>query len=107
MGTYLRARFGPRFVSIGQCVGEGEVNTGEGTETLQRAPSDSIDSLAAQVSNVGYLLDLRCVPPEVARWLQCSCVLGFGSTGAEAGVLEASIGRAFDLILYQGPVTPA
>jgi erythromycin esterase len=107
MGSYLRARFGAQLVTIGHLVGDGEVNTGERRQALERAPRESIDALAGEVGNEDYLLDLRRAPAEVARWLQGYRVLGFGSTTSDHGVLEVPMGRAFDCVLYQDRVTPA
>jgi erythromycin esterase len=92
MGTYLRARLGAQFATIGHLVGHGEAG--------------SIDALAGDVGAESYVLDLRRAPLEVARWLQGNRVLGFGSSTPEDGVLEVSVGRAFDLVLHHARLMP-
>lgn len=106
MGTYLRRQFGAQFISIGNLIGEGEVGTLDGREILEPAPAGSFDALAGEVGAAAYFLDLRQAPSDVQNWLSAPRVLGFGTTGRQAGVIELDVRRAFDVLLYQDRVSP-
>jgi len=101
-GTYLRRRFGSRWLTIGNLIGEGEVECGNYRESLARAPAESIDGLVGQAGAPLFLLDLRTAPDTVARWLSQEHTLVAG-----AQTLKLPLRAAFDVLFYIDKVTPA
>ncbi|MEJ0039580.1 MAG: erythromycin esterase family protein [Gammaproteobacteria bacterium] len=101
-GTYLKERFGPGLVTIGNLVGEGKSGCGDFGQVLERAPVGSLERIAGELGTAPYVLDLRKAPTPVARWLQREQPIGQGG-----GVLTVAVGKAFDLLLYIDRVTPA
>jgi erythromycin esterase len=101
-GTYLRRRFGSRWLTIGNLIGEGEVECGAYRERLARAPAESVDGLMEQAGAPLFLLDLRTAPDPVARWLSQEHTLAAG-----AQTLKLPLLAAFDVLFYIDKVTPA
>ncbi|HEX5458743.1 MAG TPA: erythromycin esterase family protein [Steroidobacteraceae bacterium] len=100
-GTYLRRRFGPRLVTIGNLIGGGSWGCPD-SGTLGPAPPQSMDGIAGELHVPSFLLDLRTAPVPVVNWLDEAHQIGQGSN-----VFHLTIGEAFDILLYLGAVTPA
>jgi erythromycin esterase len=113
MGTYLRAPFGERLVTIGNLIGHGEVECAgevccDGTrQTLGPIPPGSMDDIAKEVGVPAYFLDLRAAPLAVTDWLSQVRPLGRGTLGGAEDVLDVPAGDAFDILFYLDHVTPA
>jgi erythromycin esterase len=101
-GTYLRRRFGSRWMTIGNLIGGGAVGCGDYHEQLPRAAAESLDGVAAQAGAPLFLLDLRTAPPPVVGWLNQERTLVAGSQ-----TLTLPVGAAFDVLFYIDQVTPA
>jgi erythromycin esterase len=109
LGTYLKRRFGGRLVTIGNLIGDGDVECagdrcGDGiTQTLGRLTLESIEGLAGEVGVPLFLLDLRTAPTAVAHRLTQVRPLGAGRYDE----LDVPVGKAFDILFYVDTVTPA
>lgn len=100
-GTYLRRRFGPRLVTIGNLIGGGRWGCPD-SEVLAPAPPQSVDGVAGELHVANFLLDLRTAPLPVANWLDEEHQIGQGNNS-----FRLMVGEAFDILLYLGTVTPA
>lgn len=101
-GTYLRRRLGERLLTIGNLIGQGELECGDFRQTLKRAPIESFDGLAGEVGTPLYLLDLRTAATSIKNWLNREHCLD-----SPPHVCKLAIGRAFDVLFYIDTVTPA
>jgi erythromycin esterase len=100
-GTYLRRRLAKKLISIGNLVGEGEVNL-EGVKHFLAPPrAGSLDELACESGIAHFLLDLRTAPKAVvAAWFAQRHPLGWDG-------LDLSPSPAFDVLWFLRRVTPA
>lgn len=101
-GTYLRRRFGERYLAIGNLVGGGEVGYAGVTQPLGDAPRDSMDRIAGRSGVPRFLLDLRTAPATVSQWLDQERAVGHAPA-----ILRVNFRRAFDILFYVDSVTPA
>jgi erythromycin esterase len=106
-GTYLRRRYRKRLLTIGNLIGEGEIACGAAPTSLRSAPVESIDGLGGEMQCPAFYLDLRAATDSVRGWLSRERLLGRGPLDHSPDTLALAAGRAFDVLLYFGVVTPA
>ena len=97
------ARYGNRMVAIGNLVAQGAWGCKD-IPVSKIAPDkgSSVDGIVATLGVPRFLLDLRPAPPNVRNWLDRPNVLWDG-----AGTLSLTPGKAFDILLFLGTITPA
>jgi erythromycin esterase len=100
-GTYLRRRFGARYVNIGNLISKGAFGCGD-FQLLPPAPQHSIDGLAGELVVPRFVLDVRTAPPAVKRWLDREHQLG-----SDDEALLLKMGQAFDILFYLDTVSAA
>jgi len=101
-GVYLRRRHGKQLVTVGNLIRCGDYSDGDRRRSLGPIAAESFDSIAADVGEPLFALDLRAAPGEVAKWLRQEHLLG-----SEEYPLRLTPAEAFDVILYIDTVTPA
>jgi erythromycin esterase len=107
MGTYLRRRFGPLLVTIGNLICSGDTDCAGDKQTLRHPSPESFDGMAGEMGAPQFLLDLRTAPRSIATWLQQEHLLGQGPIGQNDDALAVVMNRAFDILYYIDSVTPA
>lgn len=100
-GTYLRQRFGARYVNIGNLISKGASGCGY-FQPLPPAPPHSIDGLAGELGVPRFLLDMRTAPPAAKRWLDREHQLG-----PDDDALLLKMGQAYDILFYLDTVNSA
>jgi erythromycin esterase len=109
-GSYLRRRFGQRYLSIGFTLDHGSVSPGEGeTATLPPPQPAWFEQPFGQVDLQQFALDLRSpAPPPVQHWLNGPIeTRGFANAGPESSMSGGSLAQWYDLIVHRQDVTPA
>ena len=100
-GTYLRRRFGARYVNIGNLIFNGAFGCGD-FQPLSPAPQHSIDGLASELGVPRFVLDVRTAPPAVKRWLDREHQLG-----PDDDTLLMNVGQSYDILFYLDTVSAA
>jgi erythromycin esterase len=100
-GTYLRRRFGARYVNIGNLISKGAFGCGD-IEPLPPAPQHTIDGLAAELDVPRFVLDVRTAPPAVKRWLDRE-----HQFGPDDDALLLQMGQAYDILFFLDTVSAA
>jgi len=100
-GTYLRRRFGSRYVNIGNLISKGAFGCGD-FQPLPPAPQHSIDGLAAELGVPRFVLDVRTAPLAVKRWLDREHQLG-----SDDDALLLQMGQAYDILFFLDTVSAA
>jgi erythromycin esterase len=103
-GSYLKRFFGKRLITIGNLIGRGQAACGDYRENIDPAPPDSIDGFVSGVEVPCFVLDLRSAPVALSH-----CLDQERSRAHAQGRYSFSLalGRAFDLLLHFGSVSPA
>jgi erythromycin esterase len=91
-GTYLRRRYGARYVNIGNLISSAQLKCGEDTLDLSAESSQSWAGIFRQVGSPAFLLDLRAAPAPVKRFLDQMRPLGQDQ--------RLTLGSAFDVLFY-------
>jgi erythromycin esterase len=101
VGTYLRRRFGARYVNIGNLISKGAFGCGD-FQPLTPAPPNTIDGLVGELGVPRFVLDVRTAPPAVKRWLDRQHQLG-----PDDDALRVNMSQAYDILFYLDTVSTA
>jgi erythromycin esterase len=108
-GSYLRRRYGPRYVSIGFTFDHGTVRLGPDETIALPSPAEGWSERPfGQVGGDQFALDLqRPAPPPVRRWLEAPIkTRGLADRGPDSYMDGGSLAQWFDVIVHRQAVTP-
>jgi erythromycin esterase len=109
-GSYLRQRFGERYLSIGFTFDHGTVALGPGqTAPMPPPPTEWFEQPLGDVPDDQFALDLRRRAPQpVQRWRDGPLVTrGLADAGPASYISGASLAEWFDVIVHRQTVTAA
>ena len=109
-GSYLRDRYGPRYLSVAFTFGHGTV--GLGTEQTAAFPPPTSDRFERSLGESGigrFVLDLRgTAPPPVQTWLDAPIrAHGLADRGPDSALIGGTAAEWFDVIVHERLLTPA
>jgi erythromycin esterase len=127
-GTFLRERYGDKYVTIATSFGQGAYTAMETdpnapaargassrmiTIKLNPLPADSSTAVLNQVKGLGYILDLRGAPPAVRTWLEQPRSFQIGLAAAvddpkwlaENTLVTGILANWFDVLIHLREVT--
>jgi erythromycin esterase len=111
-GSYLRDRYGPRYLSIGFTVDHGAAGLGPeqpAAELVAPGP-DRFEHPLGQAGIDRFVLDLRdpAAPPSARAWLDAPIrARGLPDRGPDSALTGGSAAEWFDVIVHSPLVTPA
>jgi erythromycin esterase-like protein len=109
-GSYLRRRYGEKYLSIGFTFDHGAVNIGEGASAdMPPAPKGWFEHPLGQVDKPHFAVDLRRpAPPPVRNWLSAPLTTrGLADRGPTSFTDGGAAKEWFDLLIHRQKVSPA